>query len=396
MLDWVIIGGGIHGVHIAARLIGEVGVDLEHIRIVDPGDRLLERWRTFTATTGMRHLRSPSVHNLDMNPWSLMQFAGKRRERKKGLFAPPFNRPSLDFFNDHCDKVIGTFELSRVHVRAKVEQCSLSCDRVSVVLSTGEQLSTANVVLAIGSAERPNWPQWAPTGDPRVQHVFSEGFDGWPRTRERVVVVGGGISAGQVALRLVDEGHDVQVVSRHGMREHQFDSDPGWLGPRNMKGFLRETNVDKRRSMIRDARHKGSVPPDVRRALNHAIEKDQVQWIEGQVEDLHSHESGFTMKLASGDVLEGQRVLLATGFASQRPGGRLVDHLVESAALPCASCGYPIVDKTLRWHPRVYVSGPLAELELGPSSRNIAGARRAADRLVAAARSQRRNAGGVQ
>ena len=40
----------------------------------------------------------------------------------------------------------------------------------------------------------------------------------------------------------------------------------------------------------------------------------------------------------------------------------------------------------LRWHPRVYVSGPLAELELGPSARNISGARRAAERLVAAAR----------
>jgi len=52
------------------------------------------------------------------------------------------------------------------------------------------------------------------------------------------------------------------------------------------------------------------------------------------------------------------------------------------ASLPCASCGYPIVDTALRWHPHVHVSGPLAELELGPASRNIAGARMAADRLV--------------
>ena len=58
-----------------------------------------------------------------------------------------------------------------------------------------------------------------------------------------------------------------------------------------------------------------------------------------------------------------------------------------SASLPCARCGYPIVDPSLRWHPGVYVSGPLAELELGPVARNIAGARRAGDRIVAAARS---------
>ena len=64
----------------------------------------------------------------------------------------------------------------------------------------------------------------------------------------------------------------------------------------------------------------------------------------------------------------------------------MVDDLITSASLPCASCGYPIVDESLRWHPGVYVSGPLAELELGPVSRNIAGARRAGDRIAAAAR----------
>ena len=37
-LDWLIIGGGIHGVHIAVRLFGESGVAPERLRIVDPGD----------------------------------------------------------------------------------------------------------------------------------------------------------------------------------------------------------------------------------------------------------------------------------------------------------------------------------------------------------------------
>lgn len=60
----------------------------------------------------------------------------------------------------------------------------------------------------------------------------------------------------------------------------------------------------------------------------------------------------------------------------------MIDGLVATASLPCASCGYPIVDSALRWHPWVYVTGRLAELELGPTARNIAGARRAGDRLV--------------
>ena len=34
--DWLIVGGGIHGVHIAARLLGEAGVEPDRLRIVDP------------------------------------------------------------------------------------------------------------------------------------------------------------------------------------------------------------------------------------------------------------------------------------------------------------------------------------------------------------------------
>ena len=54
----------------------------------------------------------------------------------------------------------------------------------------------------------------------------------------------------------------------------------------------------------------------------------------------------------------------------------------EAASLPVAPCGFPIVDSALRWHTHIHVSGPLAELELGPVSRNVSGAQRAGDRLT--------------
>ena len=388
-VDWLIIGGGIHGVHIAARLIGDAEVDPERLVIVDPGERLLERWRTCTEITGMTHLRSPSVHHLDLEPWDLQRFAGKRETRKRGLFAPPYDRPKLTLFNDHCDRVIETFNLDKRHLRAKATACSLHCGGVSVSLSNGLKVLAQRVVLAIGASHQPAWPEWAPKGSPRVHHVFEPGFDGWPSGEETLIVVGGGISGGQVALRLLKEGHRVHLVSRHAPREHQFDSDPGWLGPKYMASFERERRAEHRRAMITEARHRGSVPPDVNRALRRAIRREALVWHESEIDGLEVAETGLTMRLGSGEVLEAERVLLATGFASRRPGGALIDTLVESAALPCASCGYPIVDETLRWHPRLYVSGPLAELELGPSSRNISGARRAADRLVDALRAER-------
>ena len=390
-LDWLIIGGGIHGVHIAARLLGESGVAPERLRIVDPGDRLLAHWRSCTATTGMTHLRSPGVHHLDLDPFSLLHFAGKRKKRKRRktrLLAPPYDRPALALFNAHCDRVVETFGLANLHIQDRATKCSVDRAGVGVQLASGREIAAQHLVLAIGASEQPEWPDWAPRSHARVHHVFEPGFDGWPSSSETVVVIGGGISAVQVALRLVAEGHRVHLVSRHALRQHQFDSDPGWLGPKCMERFLRERDFDRRRILIAEARHKGSVPPDVRRALRRSIAGDQLLWHEGEVEGFDARRDVLALRLATHSGLEAERVLLATGFASTRPGGSMVDALIASASLPCARCGYPIVDSALRWHPRIHVSGPLAELELGPASRNIAGARLAGDRLVEAARAR--------
>ena len=384
-IDWLIIGGGIHGVHIAARLLDDVGVDRDRIRIIDPCKRLLQRWRECTAVTGMVHLRSPAVHHLGLDAWSLRRYAQKKKKKQLGLFAPPYERPALTLFNAHCDRLIDSLKLDELHLQARATHCRLEDEGAYVELSTGEELSAKRIVLAMGSGEAPAWPTWAPQDDPRVSHVFEANFDRWPEEQERVMVIGGGISAGQIALRLVKEGHRVHLVSRHEFREHQFDSDPGWLGPKYMKGFSRERDVNQRRSLITEARHKGSVPPDVLRGLRRAIQKGSLSWYQGEVESVDGQGDELTLQISTGDTVQVQRILLATGFSTKRPGGSFVDQLVQSASLPCAHCGYPIVDEGLRWHPRLHVSGPLAELEIGPSSRNIAGARRAGDRIVATA-----------
>jgi len=90
------------------------------------------------------------------------------------------------------------------------------------------------------------------------------------------------------------------------------------------------------------------------------------------------------LRLAAQRDILAARVVLATGFEQSRPGGPWLDATIEALGLPCAECGYPRLDAALRWHPRIHVSGPLAELEVGPASRNIAGARMAADRVLRA------------
>ena len=263
--------------------------------------------------------------------------------------------------------------LAELHLRGRVHRIDLSAEPV-IELEDGRVLRAKRVVLALGGG-RPRWPDWALEGRDRglqIQHVFEPGFElrpeEWP---ESVAVIGGGISAAQVALRLADSGRRVELVARHALRKHQFDSDPGWIGPKHMRRFRATLDLDQRRRMIDGARHAGSLPPDVYGALRRAIQK------------------GSVVHLRQERPPEGvEAVLLATGFEGQRPGGALIDDLVQRHELPCAACGYPVVDGQLRWHPAVFVTGALAELEVGPIAKNIVGARQAGDRIVEAARAR--------
>ena len=381
--EWLIIGGGIHGVHLAARLIAQGGVPPEQLAIVDPAERLLDRWRTCTQVTGMRHLRSPAVHHLDVHHASLQHYAGKKNIREPKFFAEPYARPALSLFNAHSNQLIRSLGLAELHRRDRVISCRPESRRVRVELDRDGWVESKNVILAIGNSEHPSWPEWAPRGHARVHHIFAPGFDGWPtQEKERVAVIGGGISAGQVALRLANEGHEVRLVTRHPFRVHQFDSDPGWLGPRVRVDFDRQRRASRRREIITGARHRGSIPPDVSQALRRAIRQGQIVWDQKAVEGIVPAGDLLCVRFADGLVVEADRVLLATGFAPNRPGGRMIDELIDFARLPCAECGYPIVDDALHWHRRIRVTGPLAELEVGPISRNIAGARAAGERIV--------------
>ena len=385
-LDVVIVGGGPHGVHIAARLVGEGVCAPSRMRIVDPGDRLLALWLERTATTGMCFLRSPAVHHLDLHPWSLQRFAGARSRRGPGLFTAPYDRPATSLFNAHCEQVIASYGLDALHLQDHVEAVHAADGAVRLMLRGGDELVTRDVVLALGSGHAFSWPAWAPRGCQRVRHVFAPNFDGWPtQAGEQVAIVGGGITAAQVAIRLGAEGHRVALLSRHPVREHQFDSEPGWLGPKNMAAYETIRDPEERRREIRQARHRGSMPSDVHRSLREACAAGAVVVHSEPVESLLEEPEGrLTLGLSGGRELAVERVLLATGVTSERPGGALVDGLIERSALPVAPCGYPLVNSDLRWGSGVYVAGALAELELGPVARNIAGARRAAERIAGA------------
>ncbi len=403
MLDWLVIGGGPHGVHAALRLIGEADAPPEGVRILDDEPRLLMRWRRCTRNTGMEFLRSPAVHHIDLSSASLHRFAKRRGRRMEKPFTRPYFRPALDLFDLHCDDVIERNQLQDLHVRGRASGLDLQGEGVRVEYQEmngdrTEAIGARRVILAIGAPQEPEWPDWAREAvasleassgghAERIRHVFDPGFELVDDPAERAIaVVGAGISGAQVALRLAREGRRVFLISRHALRVEQFDSDPGWQGPMNMGGFARLDDPNERREEIRAARHRGSMPPEVHAALRSAVADETIELVEeAEVESARVEGQQVSLELGRHGIRV-DRVLLATGFPGHRPGGAWLDDAVDTFELPCAACGYPIVDRGLRWHPRLLVTGALAELELGPVSRNLSGAQRAGDRIVAVAK----------
>jgi hypothetical protein len=201
------------------------------------------------------------------------------------------------------------------------------------------------------------------------------------------------MTGAQAALKLAAAGRQVVLISRSPLRVARYDTEPGWLGPRYMRAFRELEDYGDRRRTIAEARRTGTVNEDVASALRAAERRGEVELVQGEV--LGAARDGrcvlATLRPGGGPASEEgstpvvrrfARVFLGTGLGTRRPGGRWLDELCGAEGLPTAPCGFPIVGAGLDWAPGLYATGALGELELGPVARNLAGARRAGDRIV--------------
>jgi hypothetical protein len=154
-----------------------------------------------------------------------------------------------------------------------------------------------------------------------------------------------------------------------------------------LKKFEHTQDYAERRAQLRAGRYRGSISHDVMREVARHCTETQLHLCQDEVVGAHilspqpDTPRSIHLRLASGTTINTDRIILATGFAQARPGGELVDKAIAAHGLRCAPCGYPIVSPQLEWLDGLYVTGPLAELELGATAPNIRGARMAAARL---------------
>jgi hypothetical protein len=384
MLDCIIIGGGIHGTYLSNLLVTDFGLPISKVKVIDPYEDVCGRWKELTSRTGMQFLRSPIVHNVGNSPWDLLRFFKANSNQQWARTIGATNRPSLAMFNAHVNSVCDNAELRQLRVKAEALAIHKIVGGLKVVTTAGN-FETRRVILAISSNDKLELPAWAENIKPIAHHVFSPSFDiNSIRAGRRIAVVGAGITAAQVALRMAQiSPGKVSLIVRKPLKVVEFDADPCWMGPKCLNVFAAEKNHAKRRELIKAARNKGTVTPEIHREMRHTELQNSLKVIVREVGTAHKTwcSKATLVDAYANNLCHVSHVILATGFMRGRPGGDLVNQIVRDFDMPVADDGFPITSDTLLWKDNIYVTGALAELEVGPPARNILGARLAGERL---------------
>lgn len=385
-VEWLVVGGGVHGTYIA-RELGEAGVDPGELAIVDSHGELLASFRRKARACGTETLRSNYVQHVGPSPFGLERFAeanGRADELVPTRHSQP--RPTLALFLDHAAEVADRFDLRELVREATVT--GIHRDGGLVVETTAGSVRATRVVLAVGPGDRFRRPDWARDSS-RVEHVWDSHAPPAERVGadERVWVVGGGITAAQFATAAAAEAASVVVCARSQLEIALREANPRWLNWDHITTELHSLPPGSRarHRRVRDARNSGTVPPYLERELHATADIElRRERITAAVET----RDGLLLAGERDGGYRADRVVLATGFESAADSP-LVERVAASLSLARGHRGVPVLDDdSLAWRRQngdqsdVFVTGRLAEGSVGPYAGNIPGARRAAERIT--------------
>ncbi|KAJ8604301.1 hypothetical protein CTAYLR_002533 [Chrysophaeum taylorii] len=369
--DVAIIGAGPAGLAVLSALNGKLSVC-----VIDAHSWLTE-WRGRFAALDIKFLRSESSANPDVFHSGVSEFAMRTGRRlpefkwRTGRTLPETGLPESRLFEEFCDYLSSS--LAHEFVVGTVTSVERATGGYDLTLDTKKVVRARHVVFALGAPGPPNVPEPWKLG-PRVVHSSD-----WRRlgldcvsSRDAVLVIGGGLSAAQAALKAARKGAKVALCSRRPLATRRFDLPENW--PKRGRARLFEfygTPLAQRAAWVDRERGGGTVPPSYLREL--AGVRRVVDVVSEVDATLRVTFHGAT------EPFDATRVVLATGTTRNCARIPLVRDLVRAFDLPVLD-GLPLVDETLRWgHERFTVVGALATLQVGPDAANLTGARRAAE-----------------
>ncbi|MEM9466252.1 MAG: hypothetical protein AAGA90_12830 [Actinomycetota bacterium] len=360
---------------------------MNDVTVVDPAGRWMQAWHDGFEQQRIGVLRSPGVHHPDPDDMAYIHAhsrgrsfeatcAGRRRDGVVG----PLQRPTTEGFRRFCDdllrrtglrdrvragRVRGLRRLPAVSGRsgweARLDDDTLIHARQVVWAANPRVLRSPSGVDVGGAIEH--------SGTVQLADVLPG---------ERIAVLGGGQTAGQLAMEAARRGTSVTLISRNALRIADLDVDAGWLMADHLDPFHATADPAERRRIVEDAQ-RGSMTADLERALRRL----QVSRVcDAGPLSAWTDERGAVVGFA-GVECPVDRVWVATGA---RPDLRAAPALAAIAhdGEPHVD-GWPVLDEALAWCPGLHVIGGLAALQLGPAAGNLGGARAAADLLAARA-----------
>jgi len=388
-IDTAIVGAGPHGLTLLTHLLQKNKKMRRKMLVFDPSGSWMTRWQEQFAALEIPHLRSPAVHHPDPDPFALRRFAASRPSE----LYPPYDLPGTLLFQEFCQDVVQRWQLQNSVRQATVVRIEPLLNHpyrhLRLWFEDGRSLVARRVVLAKGSRQinLPKWLDRVPVQiwRDRLCHSSQVDLRKLQLAGERVLIVGGGLTSGHLALGAMDRGANVVLMYRRQFSEKLFDADPGWLGPKYLKNFWAEFDWHNRWQMIQQARDGGSMTPAIMTQLRRAHHSAKLEFFEHcQVVDAQWQGQNWQVCCDDGTSHQFERIWIATGNQLDATTEPLLSE-VQSVHPVTIVNGLPVLDSYLRWAGcELFVMGGLAALQVGPTARNLSGARMASDRIVPA------------
>lgn len=435
--DVCIVGGGPGGLAALSALIEPYSVDhlsegqrlraecaaqrhrqrCPKICVIDPNN-WLDSWHQRFKALGIKWLRSPAGAHPDIfDKNSLLAFAHQKDRHhellESGAVNPElaslpevgsglWNLPSNALFEDFCSDLASCLPHTFLHGKVasisghdgdftvKVLDSSLDVKDVKDVKDglVGDpkpsyrcrELTAKAVVLALGVPG----PAAVPAALSAVPEklMFHSDFQLGSRLKEvnhkKVLVLGGGLTAVQVAQLALKKNCKVVLVSRRPLTTRHFDINEKWFDRRKANVYHYEffqKPVEERLKHIRATRGGGSVPPMYMKEI---CADSRLTFKVGEVE-LISVQTDSVDVAVDGKV---QRFDLIVNACGHRPDCKelpLIKELLQTAPVDVVG-GFPTLSQDLQWgdFKHFFVIGALASLQVGPDAGNLMGLRRAA------------------
>jgi len=376
-----IIGAGPQG--LAAALHLKQVDPATDVTVIDHSDKWLASWNQQFERAEINTLRSPIVHHPSPNPYALTDFVTRKKLSRSGL---PYDPPTTEAFSAFCAEIITEAGLTPP-LRAIPE--SLFSDHKSVELKTSIGIIRAeNLIIATNPYQRvvPQWT-WDLIGHQAglLEHALDVNLPGMSDlSGQSIAIIGGGLTGAHLARNAALKGAAVTIIARRPLQIRDFDTEPGWLGPKYLTKYHAEADADRRIQTAKAARNGGSIPAWMHDSLTAPIN-------EGSIEILDSTEvisartaspKGCVLNLNTDETAYSDQVWLATGTQSTLHSMRWLQPILED--IPIID-GFPLVDQSLRLGPHpIFVMGRSATFALGPAAGNLWGARHAARRITTA------------